>query len=64
MISCKANDTKNSDIPGNELDECGFFRYLVLAGYFLNFLLSEIQLGAQCLMGESGPLPDNTKFVN
>ena len=21
----KLNDTKNSDIPGNELDECGFF---------------------------------------
>ena len=43
----KLNDTKNSDIPGNELDECGYFRYLVLPVNFLNFRLCEIQLGAQ-----------------
>ena len=29
---------------------------LVLAANFLNFLLREIQLGAQCLLGELGPL--------
>ena len=33
-----------------------YFRYLVLAGNFLNFRLCEIQLGAQCLLGEHGPL--------
>ena len=33
-----------------------YFRYLVLAGNFLNFRLREIQLGAQCLLGEHGPL--------
>ena len=32
------------------------FRYLVLAGNFLNFRLCEIQLGAQCLLGEHWPL--------
>ena len=32
------------------------FRYLVLGGNFLNFRLCEIQLGAQCLLGEHGPL--------
>ena len=32
------------------------FRYLVLAGNFLNFRLCEIQLGTQCLLGENGPL--------
>ena len=29
---------------------------LALAGNFLNFRLCEIQLGAQCLLGEHGPL--------
>ena len=33
-----------------------FFRYLVPAGNFLNFRLCEIQLGAQCLLGENGPI--------
>ena len=33
-----------------------YFRYLALAGNFLNFRLCEIQLGAQCLLGEHGPL--------
>ena len=33
-----------------------FFRYLVLAGNFLNLRLCEIQLGAQCLLGENGSL--------
>ena len=33
-----------------------YFRYSVLAGNFLNFRLCEIQLGAQCLLGEHGPL--------
>ena len=33
-----------------------YFRYLVLAGNFLNFRLCEIQLGTQCLLGENGPL--------
>ena len=33
-----------------------YFRYLVLASNFLNFRLCEIQLGAQCLLGEHGPL--------
>ena len=33
-----------------------YFRYLVLAGNFLNFRLREIQLGAQCLLGEHGSL--------
>ena len=33
-----------------------YFRYLVLAGNFLNFPLCEIQLGAQCLLGEHRPL--------
>ena len=33
-----------------------YFCYLVLAGNFLNFRLCEIQLGAQCLLGEHGPL--------
>ena len=33
-----------------------YFRYLVLSGNFLNFGLCEIQLGAQCLLGEHGPL--------
>ena len=33
-----------------------YFRYLVLAGNFLNFRLCEIQLDAQCLLGEHGPL--------
>ena len=33
-----------------------YFRCLVLAGNFLNFRLCEIQLGAQCLLGEHGPL--------
>ena len=32
------------------------FRYLVLAGNFLNFRLCEIQLCAQFLLGEHGPL--------
>ena len=31
------------------------FRYLELAGNFMNFRLCEIQLGAQCLLGEHGP---------
>ena len=35
-----------------------YFRYLVLAGNFLNFRLCEIQLGAQCLLGEHGPLKE------
>ena len=33
-----------------------YFRYLELAGNFLNFRLCEIQLGTQCLLGEHGPL--------
>ena len=33
-----------------------YFRYLVLAGNFLNFRQFEIQLDAQCLLGEHGPL--------
>ena len=33
-----------------------YFRYLVLVGNFLNVRLCEIQLGAQCLLGEHGPL--------
>ena len=33
-----------------------YFRYLALAGNFLNFRLCENQLGAQCLLGERGPL--------
>ena len=33
-----------------------YFRYLELAGNFLNFRLCEIQLGAQCLLAEHGPL--------
>ena len=33
-----------------------YFRYLVLGGNFLNFRLSEIQLGAHFLLGEHGPL--------
>ena len=33
-----------------------YFRYLALASNFLNFRLCEIQLGAQCLLGEHGPL--------
>ena len=32
-----------------------YFRYLELAGNFMNFRLCEIQLGAQCLLGEHGP---------
>ena len=36
-----------------------YFRYLVLAGNFLNFRLCEIQLGAQCLLGEHGPLNES-----
>ena len=37
------------------------FAKLVLAGNFLNFRLCEIQLGAQCLLGEHGPLSNNDK---
>ena len=33
-----------------------YFRYLVLAGNFLNFRLCEIQPSTQCLLGEHGPL--------
>ena len=33
-----------------------YFRYLELPGNFLNFRLCEIQLSAQCLLGEHGPL--------
>ena len=33
-----------------------YFRYLVLRVNFLNFRLCKIQLGAQCLLGEHGPL--------
>ena len=33
-----------------------YFRSVVLAGNFLNFRLCEIQPGAQCLLGEHGPL--------
>ena len=33
-----------------------YFPYLGLAGNFLNFQLCEIQLSAQCLLGEHGPL--------
>ena len=33
-----------------------YFRYLELAGNFLNFRLCKIQLSAQCLLGEHGPL--------
>ena len=33
-----------------------YFRYLVLAVGFLIFRLCEIQHGAQCLLGEHGPL--------
>ena len=33
-----------------------YFRYLELAGNFFNFRLCEIQFGAQCLLGEHGPL--------
>ena len=33
-----------------------YFRYLVLAGNFLNFRPYEIQLGTQCLWAENGPL--------
>ena len=33
-----------------------YFRYLALADNFLNFRLCEIQFGAQCLLGEHGPL--------
>ena len=32
-----------------------YFRYLVLAGNFLNFRLCEIQFGKQCLLGEHEP---------
>ena len=35
-----------------------YFRYLVLPVNFLNFRLCEIQLGAQCLLGEHGPLSE------
>ena len=31
-----------------------YIRYLVPAGNFLNFRLCEIQLGAQCFLGEHG----------
>ena len=37
-----------------------YFRYLELAGNFFNFRLSKIQLGAQCLLGEHGPLSPNS----
>ena len=33
-----------------------YFRYLVLAGNFLNFRLCEILLGARCDLREHGPL--------
>ena len=38
------------------VDYSDYFRYLVLACNFLNFRLCEIQLGAQCRLGEHGPL--------
>ena len=38
-----------------------YFRFLELAGNFLNFRLCEIQLVAQCLLGEHGPLKDYRK---
>ena len=39
-----------------------YFRYLALASNFLNLRLCEIQLGAQCLLGEHGPLKLNFKL--
>ena len=38
-----------------EVMNVDYFRYLELAGNFLNFWLCEIQLGAQCLLDEYGP---------
>ena len=55
----KLNDTKNSDIPGNELNECGLLSLFGAPGNFLNFRLCEIQLGAQCLLGEH---KDHSRF--
>ena len=40
-----------------------YFRYLALAGNFLNFRLCEIQLGAQCLLGEHGPLKKYKSYI-
>ena len=41
-----------------------YFRYLMFPVNFLNFRLCEIQLGAQCLLGEQGPLkPVGGKFI-
>ena len=40
----------------SSMNDVDYFRYLVLAGNFLNIRLCETQLGAQCLLGEHGPL--------
>ena len=52
----KLNDMKNSDNPGNELDERGLLSLFGAHCDFLIFRLCEIQLGTQCLLGEHGRL--------
>ena len=41
-----------------------YFRYLVLAGNFLNVRLCENQFGAQCLLGKHGPLNKGSHSCN
>ena len=57
------NDTKDSETPGNELDERGLLSRFGARCDFLIFRLRKIQLGAQCQLGEHGPLNEHFRFV-
>ena len=62
-LICPPNDAKNSDTPGNELDERGLLSLYGARCDFLTFRLREIQLGEQCLLGKHGPLNEHFRFV-